>query len=134
MNFSSLPKPKIKHASPTQCKGFTIEAWVVTQLQSKGLQLLFQNYRSKFGEIDIIMRHKNDLAFIEVRYRENIDLGDPLETITPKKEQKIIRTAEYFLLNHPEWTALTPRFDAISVVGLPPTLKMNWILDAFSVQ
>ncbi|MDB9828993.1 YraN family protein, partial [Candidatus Thioglobus sp.] len=87
----------------------------------------------KVGEIDIIMLDKFEqvLVFVEVRYRKNTLFGSAIETITPSKQTKIIRSAQRYLQQHDEFDEYICRFD---VVGLESDLKypkINWIKDAF---
>ncbi len=127
-------KSKKPTYSPTQQLGFTIENWALKQLERQGLSIVQQNYRTRFGEIDLIMHNSTDIIFIEVRYRKSLQFGCPIESVTWPKQKRIIRTAEYFLDFHRQWSDHFPRFDVVGVTGIPPKLKMNWISDAFSVQ
>jgi putative endonuclease len=71
-------------------------------LKSKGYCILTRNFHSKFGEIDIIALHQEDLVFIEVKTRWGQSFGSPQEAITPWKIQKIVKTGQYFKKLHPE--------------------------------
>ncbi len=103
-------------------------------LQKKGLTLLAKNFRHRQGEIDLIMRHDNTLVFVEVRYRKLSAYGSAEESITYKKQQSIISTANYFLMKKKLWD--TPcRFDAVAIKPSKLPLKshdINWIISAFS--
>ena len=66
-------------------------------LTKKGYQIIERNYRCRIGEIDIIAIERDCLCFIEVKYRKNEKTGDPLEAVDKRKQQKIIRTAQYYL-------------------------------------
>lgn len=82
-------------------------------LIKKGYEILFRNFHSRFGEIDIIATKDDVLAFVEVKKRKNTDFGQPSEYVTLKKQQKIIKTATIFLMEHD--LDLQPRFDIIEV-------------------
>lgn len=108
-------------------------------LKQQGLSTIDRNYRSRYGEIDLIMRDKNTLVFVEVRYRKHQQFGSASASVTPNKQKKIILTAEYYLQQH-RWTeSYNCRFDVVSIS--PDTNKVNeaeaflieWIKDAFSV-
>ena len=71
-------------------------------LQSKGYKILFKNFRSRLGEIDIIGQDKDTLVFVEVKTRFSKEFGEPEEAVTPWKIKSIIRTGEYFKMLHPE--------------------------------
>ncbi|WP_343122642.1 YraN family protein [Hydrogenivirga sp. 128-5-R1-1] len=59
--------------------------------------MLQTNFYCKFGEIDIICKDNNCLVFVEVRSKSYEDFGKPEETVDYKKQQKIIKTANYFI-------------------------------------
>lgn len=103
-------------------------------LQAKGLVLIQEQYRMNRGEIDLIMRDKNELVFVEVRYRKNSSFIDPIETITPLKRNRLIRTALHFQ-QFRKWTyELSSRFDVITILGDQPNHKITWIPNAFGVE
>ncbi|MDB2589706.1 YraN family protein [Candidatus Thioglobus sp.] len=113
--------------------GNQAEDIALKHLIQQGLTLIEQNYLTKVGEIDIIMLDKFEqvLVFVEVRYRKNTLFGSAIETITPSKQTKIIRSAQRYLQQHDEFDEYICRFD---VVGLESDLKypkINWIKDAF---
>jgi putative endonuclease len=111
--------------------GQVAEQTALAFLRSRGLKLLAQNYRSKTGEIDIIMRDRDILVFIEVRYRKNTRYGSGAESITISKRRRIKNTAKYFLMKE-NYADERCRFDVISASG--PTdegMKLDWIQNAF---
>ena len=73
-------------------------------LIGRGYRIIAQNFKSYFGEIDIIAKDDDTLVFIEVKARWSKKFGGPLESITPWKLTRIKKTAEYFYLKHPELT------------------------------
>lgn len=95
-------------------------------LQRQGLKLVQANYHCRFGEIDLILRDKEDLVFAEVRQRRSSDFGASAASIDARKQQKIILTAQHYLssLSH------TPpcRFDAVL---LDAGGNIEWIKSAF---
>lgn len=97
-------------------------------LESRGLKLISRNYRCRFGEIDLIMQQGNMIVFIEVRMRSHLQFGGAAASITPSKQQKLIRTAEHFLQQHGNTAC---RFDAILMSKLN-TDQIEWITNAFS--
>lgn len=103
-------------------------------LLTKGMNLLCQHYRCKMGEIDLIMQDKNEIVFVEVRYRRNTFFGEPFETVDKQKQQRLIRTALFFQQKH-RWTeAFTLRFDVISIAGKKLNSQITWIPNAFGVE
>ncbi|SNR63727.1 putative endonuclease [Methylobacillus rhizosphaerae] len=97
-------------------------------LESHGLRLINRNYRCRFGEIDLIMQQGDIIVFIEVRMRSHLQFGGAAASITPSKQQKLIRTAEHFLQQHGNTAC---RFDAILMNKLD-TDQIEWITNAFS--
>ena len=82
----------------------------------KGLKTLESNFSCAGGEIDIISWHGNELVFVEVKFRSDVDYGHPLEFVTPSKISKIRRTAQHYLLKHFPETEPWVRFDVISLL------------------
>lgn len=89
------------------------EEYVCRLLKRRGYRILVQNYRCRFGEIDIIAEKRPYIVFVEVKTREKGSLASPWEAVTPEKQRKIIRTAEWYLSSHP--IQLQPRFDVAAV-------------------
>ena len=72
------------------------------------------------------------MVFVEVRYREDVCLGDPLETVNRSKQRKLIRSASYFLQQQygNRWPPC--RFDVVGISGnLDQTPTITWIENAF---
>ncbi len=114
---------KVEHLK----QGNVAEQIATVFLQHKGLKLLEKNFRCKYGEVDLIMQDGKTLVFIEVRLRSNNQFGGAAESITPTKQKKLSRTAEFYLQTY----GTSPcRFDAI----LMQTTDINaveWIKNAF---
>jgi len=113
--------------------GNQAENLALAHLQENDLQLIEQNYLTKCGEIDIIMLDKSEqtLVFVEVRYRQNNQFGSATDTVDQHKQNKLIRTAQYYLQQHSGYQEFICRFD---VVGVESDLKyptINWIKNAF---
>ena len=73
----------------TQVIGNTGEEFVAEYLKKKGYIISAKNYRTKFGEIDIIAKIKNKIVFVEVKTRKTNSFGTPLEAITKTKYNNI---------------------------------------------
>jgi putative endonuclease len=103
-------------------------------LQAQGFSLIVQNYRSRYGEIDLIMRDRDDIVFIEVRSRSRLDYGHPAETINKRKQQKLIKTAIDFLQKK-EWLyKVNCRFDVIAIHLEASQWQIEWFKNAFSTE
>lgn len=87
-------------------------------LQKNGYKILTRNFRSKFGEIDIVALDPQvrppALVFVEVKTRWSQAFGTPEEAITPWKIKNIIKAGQYFKLLHPE-TPGSLRIDAVVI-------------------
>jgi len=110
--------------------GQAAEAEASRYLLAAGLKPVARNFHSRHGEIDLIMRERETLVFIEVRYRRQSRFGSAAESVTPRKQQRIITTAEYFLLRNPRWLSHPCRFDVLAISG-PSRENIDWIRDAF---
>jgi len=82
----------------SKVKGDIGELTAVSYIQKLGYKILERNFRSKFGEIDIVAKDGKQLVFIEVKKRASAKYGRPEEAITKRKLGKIIKTINYFLL------------------------------------
>ncbi len=70
-------------------------------LIKNGYKILTRNFKSKFGEIDVIAQDHDTLVFVEVKTRWSRKFGTPEEAVTPWKLARIKKTAEYFCLKNP---------------------------------
>jgi len=82
-------------------------------LNKKNYTTVTTGFRSRFGEIDIIVKNKEFLVFAEVKTRKNNNFAYAREYVSKDKQRKIITTANYWLAVRP--TKLQPRFDVIEI-------------------
>ena len=101
-------------------------------LQFNGLKLITKNYRCRYGEIDLIMTSLNQCIFVEVKSRTSTSFYNPLFSISPLKQQRIIKTSEHFLEKNPLYQYCNIRYDAV-LVNLQRH-SIDWIPDAFTPQ
>ncbi|MBI3619826.1 YraN family protein [Candidatus Roizmanbacteria bacterium] len=84
-------------------------------LRKKGYRIVVRNFRSRFGEIDIVASLRDKLSFFEVKARVGVQKGKPYEAVGYYKLQHLRRTVAYFLLkNKPAHTKLS--IDVISII------------------
>ncbi len=107
--------------------GAAAEQLAATFLTQKGLKLLAHNYHCRFGEIDLVIKDGNTLAFVEVRLRSNNTFGSTAMSITKQKQQKLIATAQHFLQTHQDCGC---RFDAI-LMNKTHLDHIEWLRNAF---
>ncbi len=106
-------------------------------LLRQGLRLVKRNYSCKVGEVDLIMRDRSTLIFVEVRYRKASRFASPAETVTWFKQQKLIRAAQHFLLFNSSLATWPCRFDVISITTkaqTTPDLDILWLKNAFQLE
>ncbi len=82
-------------------------------LRDKGFALVTRNYRSPYGEIDLIVQNEEYLVFVEVKLRKSADFAAAAEYVDDRKQAKLRTTAEFWLMDNQ--TELQPRFDVIEV-------------------
>lgn len=85
-------------------------------LKKKGYRILEKNYRSPFGEIDIVAENKGFLVFIEVKRRTSSSFGDALEAVNKDKRRRIVRSALFYLKAH-RCPDRRVRFDVVGIDG-----------------
>jgi putative endonuclease len=110
------------------------EKLAIKYLENHNLLVIEQNFRSKFGEIDIICHDEKQqqIVFVEVRYRKSTFFGHPAESINKNKQRKLINTAKYYILTKMNRTNLSYRFDIIACSGPLNYIKIDWIINAFN--
>lgn len=108
--------------------GAQAEHWAAQHLRQHGLKPITQNFRGRFGEIDLIMQDGTSLVFIEVRMRRSVDFGGAAASIDTRKQQRIILTAQQYLAG---LTYIPPcRFDVV-LMDNAEGLNVQWIKNAF---
>lgn len=88
-------------------------------LVRKGYQLIEQNARTAYGEIDLIVRLGTDLIFVEVKTRRTREFGFPEEALTGVKRAHLMAAAQAYLQAHPELESSAGgqwRIDVISIL------------------
>lgn len=111
-------------------QGAKAEDLALCHLEAQGLTLVTRNFRCRMGELDLIMRDDGYLVFVEVRSRRYTRYGTPAESVTPAKQQKLLRAAAFYL--QCERLDLPCRFDVVAILR-PASVEpqVEWIRDAF---
>ena len=121
--------------NPTSIQvGNAAETLACDYLQQRGLILLTRNYRAPCGELDLIMRDHDHIVFVEVRFRRNHRYGSGADSVTAAKQDKLIKTALYYLQQHPKQAKYPLRFDVISISAVVNQMNIEWIKDAFQAE
>ena len=89
------------------------EAIAAEALKARGFTVVEQNYRSRYGEIDIIAENREYLVFAEVKLRKSAYFGAAREFVDLRKQERLRATAAIWLEEHE--TGLQPRFDVIEI-------------------
>lgn len=98
--------------------GTGYELRAAQKLQAEGYEILEHSYRTRTGEIDLIAREGGTLVFIEVKYRSGTAYGSSLEAVDAGKQNRIRRTALYYMTLHGYDPDSTPvRFDVAGFDG-----------------
>jgi putative endonuclease len=94
------------------------------------LRTITRNYRTRSGEIDLVMIHEDEIVFVEVRYRTRADFGDGAATVDHGKQRRLVRAARHFLREQSD--DIPCRFDVVSVARTHYRLRFEWIRSAFT--
>jgi len=111
-------------------KGEREEQLALDFLLARGLSLVARNYRAKTGELDLVLREGDTLVIAEVRKRSHAAFAGGAESVDARKQGRIVRTAQMFLLSHPQFSDCPVRFD---VLALDAADCIEWIPAAFDV-
>lgn len=97
-------------------KGNFGEDAAVNYLIGNGYTILDRNYRSRYGEIDIIAEDGGYIAFVEVKARKNFEMGLPCEAVNYHKQRQVIRMALMYIASK-KISDCPMRFDVVEIVG-----------------
>src|ERR1700682_2430697 len=127
------PDPAQKIAAPARAAasrpGLSAESRAAAYLMAKGYRILAKRFRTPYGEIDIVARRRNLLAFVEVKARASLD--EAAFAVTPRQQQRIIDAARGWLMAHPEHAEFELRFDAMLIA---PRRLPRHLLAAFDAS
>jgi putative endonuclease len=106
--------------------GLSAESRAAFFLITRAYRILARRWKTPFGEIDIVARRRNDLVFVEVKARENLD--DAAQAVTERTKQRIAAAAELWLARRPNDAQCNIRFD---VILMAPGKLPRHIVNAF---
>jgi putative endonuclease len=115
--------------TPKQRAGAAAEQAAADYLARHGLVLVARNARYPEGELDLILRERDAIVFVEVRMRSATAFGGAAASVDRFKQKRLQRAAQHWLLQHygERWPAC--RFDVVTVQG---DGTIGWIRDAFA--
>src|SRR5215813_10893689 len=132
-NRAGAAMAKTDDASPARVAAFrtglSAETRAAAYLMAKGYRILAKRFRTPYGEIDLVARRRNLIAFVEVKARASLD--DAAWAVTPRQQQRIINAAQAWLMAHPEHAEFEMRFDAMLIA--PRSLPRH-LLAAFDAS
>ena len=99
--------------TPAQRAGKAGEDYTAGWLRRRGYTILARNWRCRWGEVDIIAQKGEVVAFVEVKARRPGAMVSPLEAVDRRKQNRLIKTAETWLLATK--SPLQPRMDVAAV-------------------
>jgi putative endonuclease len=120
--------PAARAPTPAQARGAAAEEQAAGFLERHGLAIVARNYRTRFGEIDLVAREGAILVFVEVRMRSSPGFGGAAGSIGPRKQARIVAAARQFLARIPREPPC--RFDVVTLDGDTP----KWLRGAFEVS
>jgi putative endonuclease len=123
------PKPASPERVAAFRTGISAESRAAAYLMAKGYRILAKRYRTPHGEIDIVARRRDLIAFVEVKARATLD--DAAFAVTPRQQQRIIDAAQGWLVAHPEHAEFELRFDAMLIA---PKRLPRHVLAAFDAS
>ncbi|TMJ81304.1 MAG: YraN family protein [Alphaproteobacteria bacterium] len=130
----ATPPEKIaKPASPARVAAFrtgvSAESRAAAFLMAKGYRILEKRFRTPYGEIDIVARRRNLVAFIEVKARASLE--EAAYAVTARQQVRIVAAAQAWLMAHPEHADFDLRFDAVLIA---PRRLPRHLLAAFDAS
>lgn len=110
-------------------RGNRAEAACALWLRLQGYRILARRFRSPVGEVDLVVRRRRLLAFVEVKSRPTLDQA--LGAVTPRQRRRVVRAAEAYLAINPSLAVLDIRFDLMAVAPWrrPRHLRAAWTAD-----
>ena len=121
---------KTRYNINTKVIGNEGENKAVEFLLHNGYELLHKNWRTRFGEIDIIVKKDNLIVFVEVKSLPKGNLDYLSKVLNKDKQERIIKTSKRFLLNNRQYSNSYIRYDVI-VIDMPGMSEVYHIENAF---
>ena len=107
------------------------ESAACAYLETKGFEIIDKNFRCRLGEIDLIAKDKNMHVFIEVKTRYSTQCGQPFESVTYHKQQRLKKLAQVYLKFNYRTVNILSRFDVISIIYKNAKPEIKHIKNAF---
>ena len=108
------------------------EAVAAQYYRQRGYLLLNHNYRTRMGELDLVLYKDGTVVFAEVKTRTGHPLTPPADAVGPQKQRRLILAAQIYLQNSPYFDA-PARFDVVEVTPAEQGWQVHCIFDAFQM-
>ena len=109
------------------------EKLVEKYLKKQGCKILKRNYRTPFGEADLIVEDGDEIAFVEVKTRQSFAYGTPAEAVDKEKQKRYVQIAKFYWMRTGEEP--NARFDVAEVytdeAHSPDKTRIEYIENAF---
>ncbi len=112
--------------------GAQAEQAATEYLTKKGHVIIIRNFRTKYGDIDIISQHRGCIVFTEVKFRLSDRLGCGLSAVTPNKQKKLSLAALEYIAAHKLFD-IDARFDVISMQLERGHIQFDHVENAFDL-
>lgn len=109
----AMTKERAERDAKNKKLGKDGEKQAVKYLKKNRYKILEKNYKTRFGEVDIIAKKGDVVAFIEVKTRLSDIFGTPAQAVTAERRRKYFLAAKYYFAG--EITDCTVRFDIIEI-------------------
>jgi putative endonuclease len=100
---------------PRRGSGHSAERRALRHYRLRGFRILAVNAWAGGNELDLIVRRGRRLAFVEVKEKTAVELGDPLEMVGPEKQRRLRRAAAAWLAANPDLAELEVTFEVLAV-------------------
>lgn len=124
--MSKNSEKSTKTRQKAHIRGIKAEGIAAVLLNFKGYRVLQRRYKTKLGEIDLVIKRGKVVAFVEVKARASVD--DAAYAITEHQKKRIEGAARVFLSSYPEYSEYFCRFDAVLVapMRMPTHITNAW--------
>jgi putative endonuclease len=111
--------------------GREAETFAAKMLMGHGLHLVEKNVNFRVGELDLVMKDKDSLVFVEVKRRNSNKFGGALGSITAVKQKRLTKAALAYLQRKKLMDKVPCRFDLVAVTDTNGLLEAQWIKNIF---
>jgi len=115
---------------PRRQLGDAGEDLAAAALKKQGYKIIERNYTTPLGEIDLIARQGGVLVFIEVKTRKSLRFGQPQDAVSPAKQARLQRLADYYLQRQ-RLGEVPVRFDVVGIIMSADGPKVEVFRNAF---